>query len=169
MGIPCTDIFSHKGKMIDPDYMARGKVCKRILSVIFLLPAWFSPHTKLRVIFHRLRGVKIGKNVEIGYFCIIGNVHPYLITIEDEAVVTAGAVLLEHDNAFYYAHGGEVKFGPVVIKKRSFVGIHSVIMPNVTIGERAIIAANSVVSINVPPNTIVGGNPAKVIKNGPDN
>jgi len=150
--------------MRDSDFKARGKVRKRILSVIFLLPAWFSPHSKLRVIFHRLRGVKIGKNVEFRYFCIIGNVHPYLITIEDEAVVTAGSVLLEHDNAHYYAHGGEVNFGPVVVKKRSFVGIHSVIMPNVTIGERAIVATNSVVADDVPPDTVVGGIPARVMK-----
>jgi acetyltransferase-like isoleucine patch superfamily enzyme len=149
---------------MNPDYMARGKILKRMLSVIFLLPAWFSPHTKLRVFFHRLRGVKIGKEVEIGYFCIIGNVHPYMITIEDGAVITAGATLLEHDNSYYYTRGGEVKFGPVVIKKKAFIGINAVILPNVTIGERTIVGANSVALKDVPSDTVVGGVPARVLK-----
>jgi acetyltransferase-like isoleucine patch superfamily enzyme len=149
---------------MNPDYMARGKILKRMLSVIFLLPAWFSPHNKLRVFFHRLRGVKIGKEVEIGYFCIIGNVHPYMITIEDGAVITAGATLLEHDNSYYYTRGGEVKFGPVVIKKKAFIGINAVILPNVTIGERTIVGANSVALKDVPSDTVVGGVPARVLK-----
>jgi acetyltransferase-like isoleucine patch superfamily enzyme len=144
--------------------MAKGNLIRRIRSILFLLPAWFSPHTKLRVFFHRLRGVRIGKNVEIGYFCIIGNVHPHLITIEDGAVVTAEAVLLEHDNAYYYTRGGEVKYGPVVIQKRAFVGVHAVIMPNVTIGERSIVAANSVVVNSIPQDTVAGGIPATIIK-----
>ena len=149
---------------MDPDYLARGRIVRRIRSIMFLLPAWFSPASKLRVFFHRLRGVKIGKNVEIGYFCVIGNVHPQLVIIEDEAVVTAGAVLLEHDNAYYYTRGGEVKFGPVIIRKRAFVGINSVILPNITVGERSIVGANSVVINDVPPDTVVGGVPAKIIK-----
>ena len=144
--------------------MARGNFWRRFQSTLFQLPAWFSPHTKLRVLFHRLRGVKIGKNVEIGYFCIIGNVHPYLINIEDGAVVTAKVVLLEHDNAFYYSRGTDVNFGPIFVKKRSFLGIGSVVLPNVTIGERSIVGPNSVVIKDVPPDTIVGGIPAKIIK-----
>jgi acetyltransferase-like isoleucine patch superfamily enzyme len=150
--------------MVNSTYMARGNLFERVRSVAFLLPAWFSPHAKLRSFFHRLRGVKLGKHVEVGYFCIIGNVHPHLITIEDDAVVTAGAVLLEHDNAYYYSRGGEVKYGPVMVKKKAFIGIHSVVMPNVIIGERAIVAANSVVLNNVPPDTVVGGVPAKIIR-----
>ena len=149
---------------MDSEQKAKGSLLKRIRSVLFLLPAWFAPLSKLRVFFHRLRGVKIGKNVEIGYFCIIGNVHPHMITIEDEAVVTAGAVLLEHDNAYYFTRGGEVKFGPVIIKRKSFIGLHSVIMPNVTVGERSIVGANSVVLRDIPPDSVFAGVPAREIK-----
>ena len=150
-------------KPLNAGYMARGKFFKRIRSVVFLLPAWFAPSSCLRVFFHRLRGVKIGKKVEIGYFCIIGNVHPNLITIEDGGVVTAGVVLLEHDNAHYYTRGGRVKFGPVIIKKNAFIGLHAVILPNITVGERSIVGANSLVVRDVPPNTVVGGVPAKFL------
>ena len=148
----------------DLRFRARGSFFRRIRSIVFLIPAWFFPASKMRVFFHRLRGVKIGKKVEIGYFCIIGNVHPDLITIANGAVITAGSVILEHDNAYYYSRGGEVKFGPVKIGKKAFLGIHSVIMPNITIGDRSIIAANSVVIEDVPADTVVGGVPAKIIK-----
>ncbi len=144
--------------------MAKGHFFSRAFSTLLLFPAWFAPHKKIRVCFHRLRGINIGKNVEIGYFCIIGHVHPRMITIEDDAVITAGSVILEHDNAYFYTHNKAVKFGPVVIKKKAFIGIHAVIMPNVVIGERSVVGANSVVIESVPNDTVVGGIPAKFIK-----
>jgi acetyltransferase-like isoleucine patch superfamily enzyme len=146
--------------------VAKGNLLQRIFSVMFLLPAWFAPHKSLRVFFHRLRGVKIGKNVEIGYSCLLDNVHPNLITIEDGAVVTAGTVILAHDNAFFYTGRGPVKYGPVVIKKNAFIGINSLIMPNVIVGEKAIVGANSVVVRDVAANSIVAGSPARVIREG---
>lgn len=148
----------------DSRYKSFGNIFRRIRSVIFLFPAWFSPLSGLRVFFHRLRGVRIGRNVEIGYFCVIGNVHPHLIRIEDHAVVTVGSVLLAHDNAHYYTKGGDVKYGPVLIGTKAFIGTHSVVMPNVRIGECSIVAANSVVVRDVPAHTVVGGVPARIIK-----
>ena len=149
---------------MDPEEMAKGSVLRRIWSILFLMPSWFAFHSTLRIFFHRLRGVKIGKNVEVGYFCIIGNVHPYMVTIEEGAVISARATLLEHDNSYYFTRGGKIKFGPVVIKKKAFIGLNSVIMPNVTVGERSIVGANSLVLKDVPPDTVVGGVPAKEIK-----
>lgn len=146
------------------NFYAKGSFIKRLLVLIFLFPAWFAPHKKLRVFFHRLRGIKIGNNVEIGYFCIIGNVHPSLITIEDNVVITARTTILDHDNALYYTCRGSVNIGPVLIKKNAFIGIGCTIMPNVVIGERSIIAPHSFVNKNVDNNTLVGGTPAKLIK-----
>ena len=54
--------------------------------------------------------------------------------------------------------------GDTVIKSDAWIGMNAMIMPGVTIGEGAIVAAGSVVSKDVPPYTIVGGNPAKEIK-----
>ncbi|MGX2984291.1 sugar O-acetyltransferase [Helicobacter sp. 23-1048] len=54
---------------------------------------------------------------------------------------------------------------PVKIGNRVWIGIGATICPNVTIGDNSIIAAGAVVTKNVPPNVIVGGNPAKIIKN----
>ncbi len=53
---------------------------------------------------------------------------------------------------------------PIVIEDKVWVGINSTILPGVTIGYGAIVGANSVVIHDVPPMTVVGGNPAKVIK-----
>ncbi len=151
-------------KPVDPQFLAKGSLLKRIRSVLFLLPAWFSPHKSLRVLFHRWRGVNIGRNVEIGYYCVIGNVHPYNIHIEDGAVVTANCVLLDHDNALYYTLGGPVRFGEIRIGKSAFIGIGTVIMPGVVIGEKALVAPQSFVKDDVPTYCLAGGQPARVIK-----
>ena len=148
----------------EKDFLAQGNLRTRLLPSLLLMFAWFFPYRKIRVWFHKKRGVKIGKNVEIGYFCIIGNVHPELITIEDNAVITARTTILEHDNALYYTGRGDVISAPVLIKKGAFIGIASTIMPGVTIGERSIIACHSFVTKDVPDNTLMGGCPAKILK-----
>lgn len=142
----------------------RGPLARRILSSLLLLPSWFSPHASIRRFFHRARGVKIGRNVEIGYFCIIGNVFPSLITIEDDAVITAKAVVLEHDYSYCLSRGGKPRIGPVLIKRNAFIGVNAVILPNITIGEQAIVAANSLVVRNVPDRAVVIGVPAEVVQ-----
>jgi acetyltransferase-like isoleucine patch superfamily enzyme len=53
---------------------------------------------------------------------------------------------------------------PVRICKNAWIGAGATILPGVTVGENAVVAAAAVVTKDVPANTIVGGNPAKVIK-----
>lgn len=59
-------------------------------------------------------------------------------------------------------------FGKVVIEDWAYVGAFSQIMPGVTIGEGSIVAAGSIVTKSVPPHTVVGGNPAKIISTTAD-
>jgi len=148
----------------EQDFYAKGSSIRRLLTFPLLYLAWFAPYRKLRVLFHRLRGVKIGKNVEIGYFCLIGNIHPRMITIEDNATISARVTILEHDNSYYYTNRGEVRFGEVIIGDSAFIGIGAVIMPGVTIGSRSIVGSLSFVNKNVQDGEIVAGNPAKSIK-----
>ena len=54
-------------------------------------------------------------------------------------------------------------FGKVVIEDWCYIGAHSQIMPGVTIGEGSLVAAGSVVTKSIPPHSVVGGNPAKVL------
>jgi len=54
--------------------------------------------------------------------------------------------------------------GPVIIEDNVWIGEYAAILPNVTIGQGSIVAAHAVVTKDVPPYSVVGGNPAKVIK-----
>ena len=87
-----------------------------------------------------------------------------MVEIEDNVTIAAMSIILAHDNSMYYSHDGDVRFGKVVIKKNAFIGVHSVILPGVTIGEGAIVGAMSLVNRDVPPNTVVAGVPARVIR-----
>lgn len=108
-------------------------------------------------------GVSIGKN------CLIATRNwpsePYLITIGNNVQITNCVSIHCHG-------GGQVVrkqvpdfdvFGKVVIKDWAYVGAYSQILPGVTIGEGALVAAGSVVTKSVDPYTVVGGNPAKYI------
>ena len=148
-------------------FYAKGAFWARVRSTLFLLPAWFAPHKILRVFFHRLRGVDIGKNVEIGYFCIIGHVHPQMIHIGDNAVITAKAVILEHDNSYFYTIGKDVIFSEVQIGERAFIGIGSIIMPNAKIGKYSIVGAMSLVKSEIPDYCVAVGTPARILKTLP--
>ena len=57
-----------------------------------------------------------------------------------------------------------VKCSPVCIKKNAWIGARAIILPGVTIGENAVVGAGSVVTKDVPSNTIVVGNPAKILQ-----
>ncbi|GAA4400195.1 hypothetical protein GCM10023187_13110 [Nibrella viscosa] len=123
---------------------------------------------KNRCRLERLRGVKIGRNVFLGGGNILDRVRPDLITIDDEVSLAGGVYILTHSNpttplrAILGESAHVIK--PVHIKKGAWIAINVVILPGVTIGENSIVAAGSVVRKDVPPYTVVGGNPAKVIK-----
>jgi len=145
--------------------MAARPLRRQVRSTVFLLPAWFSPSSSLRVAFHRARGVKVAQNVEIGYFVIIDNLYPGLVTIEKGATISARTTILAHDEARAYALGGEEIRSPVRIGRNSFIGVHSVILPGVEIGESSIVGAGSVVTKSVPAGMTVAGVPARPIRN----
>jgi acetyltransferase-like isoleucine patch superfamily enzyme len=106
---------------------------------------------KLRVKLQRMRGVKIGNDVWIGYGALIETAYPNLVTIGDRVVIGIRSTILAH---FQEITG-------VTIKNDVYIGACAVILPGVTVGEGAVISAGSVVSASVPPMTVVQGNPAK--------
>ena len=116
----------------------------------------------------RLRGVKIGENVFLGGGNVLDRVRPDLITIEDYVSLAGGVYILTHSNPTTPLR--EIlgprshKIAPVHIKKGAWITLNVVILPGVTIGENSIVSTGSVVRKDVPPYTIVAGNPAKVIK-----
>lgn len=106
---------------------------------------------------------KIGKNVFINFdsvFLDLGG-----ITIGDNVLIAPKVSLLTegHPTSIEDRHSLIPK--PIYIKKNAWIGANSTILSGVTIGENAVVAAGAVVSEDVPDNTIVGGIPAKFIKN----
>jgi len=102
---------------------------------------------------HRLRGTKIGRNVWISQFVYIDELHPEDVSIGDNCTVGMRTSIISH---FYWGPRRKGHGGKIVIDKDVFIGPHCVILPNVTIGEGAVIKAGTVVSRNVPPHAFWG-------------
>jgi acetyltransferase-like isoleucine patch superfamily enzyme len=127
--------------------------------------AMFAPHSTLRVILHRARGVRIGKGVLLGFNVIIDNVYPELITISDGAALAGSNVLLAHSKPPEHFRGVVESFAaPVIVGKDAWIGIGAMILSGVTVGEGSVVSAGSVVTRDVPPHYLVAGNPARHIK-----
>ena len=84
------------------------------------------------------------------------------INIEDNVQIGPNVMLVTTNHDFN--HREVVLRRPIVIKKSAWIGGRAMILPGVTIGENAVVAGGAVVTKDVEPNTIVGGNPAKAIK-----
>lgn len=117
---------------------------------------------------HLIRGVRFSKVLSnyIAFNVLLDTNYPELIEINEGAWLTRGVVILTHFNPTPMLSEiikGERK-GKVIIGKGTFVGVNSMILPGVTIGDYSIIAAGSVVTKDVPSYSMVGGNPAKFIK-----
>jgi acetyltransferase-like isoleucine patch superfamily enzyme len=116
--------------------------------------------------------VEIQKNVTVGRNCKIQS-HSFLcegISIEDEAFIGHGVMFINDRYPRSATASGALqteadwKVVPTVIKKGASIGSNATILCGVTVGEGAIVGAGSVVTKDVPPRTIVAGNPAKVIR-----
>jgi len=111
-----------------------------------------------------------GKGVKIGDDCLIFSINfssePYLIEIGDHVVVSPGTTFITHDGSvwlFRDKHPNITVFGKISIGNNSFIGANSIILANTTIGSNCIIGAGSVVRGKIPDNSVVMGNPAKVV------
>ncbi len=108
--------------------------------------------------------VKIGKGVMIMPDCLMmarGGV-----IIDDGAMIAANVQLISNNHDLYDRMILTCK--PVHIGKNAWIGAGATILPGVTVGDNAVVAAGAVVTKDVAPNTIVGGNPAKFIKEIPE-
>ena len=124
--------------------------------------------SRIRCTLERWRGVKVGKHVFLGGGNVLDRARPDLITIEDYVSLAGNVYILTHSNPTEPIReilGDEAtKIAPVIIKRGAWIAVSVVILPGVTIGENSIVAAGAVVTKDVPPYSIVGGAPAKVIK-----
>lgn len=116
--------------------------------------------------------VEIQKNSLIGKNCKISS-HTFIcegVTIEDNVFIGHNVAFINDSFPRATANDGKLqteadwKVEPTLVKKGASIGSGSTILSNVIIGENAIIGAGSVVTKNVPPDTIVAGNPSKILR-----
>jgi len=140
---------------------------KYVMNWVILSP--IAPR-KLRPSIWRTVGCKVGKDVFIGANVSFDTGHADLIDIEDHVHVTARCLLLCHQRDLSdYKQGDDAaklkyKLGRIHLKKGCMIGMNTMIMPGVTIGEGTIVGAFSLVTKDIPAWTIAVGRPAKVVK-----
>ena len=108
------------------------------------------------------KNIRFGKNVFINSGCCFQDQGG--ITIGDGSLIGHQVVLATLNHALEPDQRATTVPGPIVIGKNVWIGAHATILQNVTIGDNAVVAAGAVVTRDVPPNTIVAGVPAKVVK-----
>ncbi len=181
------DIFTRdlEGELVDMN----DPECEKILAVIRKTIALTSKlnsgsHSpkKVRKMFGKIIGQKLdegswiippfyvdfGRNIRVGKNFFMNQACTFMdrggITIGDDVFIAPKVCLttINHDFNPYNRRATFCK--PIVIGNRVWIGINVTICPGVKIGDNSVIAAGSVVTKDVPPNVIVGGNPARVIK-----
>ncbi|MCC7385920.1 MAG: acyltransferase [Deltaproteobacteria bacterium] len=106
-------------------------------------------------------GLKIGKNVVVESSVYIDQTSPFLIEIGDNCALAHGVRILAHDATPFRFLGGYTRLGKVHIKDNCFIAEDVIVLPGVTIGPNALVAAGSVVNKDIPPNSCVAGVPAR--------
>lgn len=112
-----------------------------------------------RLYLNRVWGMNIGPDCMISFSAVLDRTYPRGVRIGASSAVNFGAVILTHD----YTRDMHLD---TVIGDRCQIGANSFIMPGVTIGDECVVAPASVVMKDVPPNTLVAGNPARMIERG---
>lgn len=116
--------------------------------------------------------VEIQKNASVGHRCKISS-HTFVcegVTIEDNVFIGHGVTFINDSYPRSTTEAGELqtekdwRVETTVVKRGASIGSGATILSNLVIGENAIVGAGSVVTHDVPPNTIVVGNPARVLR-----
>ena len=182
-----TDIFQRllNGEAVpfnDPDYFRINNACNETRKLLVQLNT-ASEGEEIRNLLSKITGIevhattmvfppfqvnygkntKIGKNVFINFDCTFLDLGG--ITIEDHVMLAPKVSLLSEGHPVAVNDRQTLTVGRIHIKRGAWIGANATILQGVTIGENAVVAAGAVVSKDVPANTIVGGIPAKHIKN----
>lgn len=108
------------------------------------------------------KNITLGKRVFINAGCRFQDQGG--IIIGDDVLIGHNAVLATLNHGFAPEDRGNLYPAPIVISNKVWLGANVTVMPGVSIGENAIVAAGAVVTKDVPANTVVGGVPAKLLR-----
>ena len=113
----------------------------------------------------RRQGMKIGENCYLNTLSF--STEPYLIEVGNHVAIAGGTDIITHDGAIWCFREDELidtdVFGKIKIGNNVFIGDNCVILPNVVIGDNCIVGAGSVVRGKFPDNSVIFGNPAKLV------
>lgn len=154
---------------IAPDVVLGRDV--RLYAFVNLYGCTIGDECKIGTFVEIQRGARVGRRVKISSHTFICEG----VTIEDEAFIGHGVMFINDRYPRATTAAGELQteadwtLTPTLVKRRASIGSNATILCGVTIGEEAIVGAGSVVTHDVPPRTIVAGNPARVIRRLDDN
>lgn len=112
----------------------------------------------------RASGVRVGERCRI--YSRNFSTEPFLVSLGDDVCVAGGVSFLTHDGAarlLAKRRPGVQKFGRITVGDACFIGQNAIIMPGTSIGKDCIVGAGAVVSGDIPANSLVVGNPGRVV------
>lgn len=166
----------------DPAYYPIREIIDNAQKIIAEMNGSYLGPDKIRALFSELTGKKaddslwvmtpfytdFGRNITVGKNVFINHCCEFMdrggITIEDDVFIgpKVNLITINHSINPYERHITVSK--PIRICSRVWIGANATVMPGVTVGENSIISAGAVVTKDVPPNIIVAGIPARILK-----
>ncbi|MFT9487073.1 MAG: acyltransferase [Tepidibacillus sp.] len=133
---------------------------KVMKSFIVITIARFTPWLPVKNWLYRtFLQMEIGEKTSIALMVMMDTMFPEKIHIGDNTIIGYNTTILAHEYLIE-----EYRLGDVYIGSNVMIGANSLILPGVTIGDYAVVAAGAVVTKDVPPYAFVAGNPARIIK-----
>lgn len=117
-----------------------------------------------KISYLRKQGMKIGNKCHLETFSF--STEPYLIELGDDVTIASGTVFITHDGAiqcFRADFPDDDVFGRIIVGNNVFIGDNCTLLPNTVVGNNCIVGAGSVLRGRFPDNSVIIGNPAKVI------
>lgn len=156
--------YIHRTLSLNPELNASthtGQARERLAQII---GAGIDESTVIFTPFHTNFGrfISLGRNVFINHGCSFLDLGG--ITIEDNVLIGPKVNLITENHPLHPAHRNQLLCKPILVRKNAWIGAAATILPGVTIGENAVIAAGAVVHSDVAANTVVGGVPARFLK-----
>lgn len=108
-------------------------------------------------LYNRFWGMDLHPTVKVSLTAKLDRTYPKGVHIKAYSYITFGATILTHDRT-------RGIYRDTVIEENCFIGARAIIMPGITVGHNSIVGAGAVVTKDVPPRTIVAGNPAEIIR-----
>ncbi|WP_168118484.1 acyltransferase [Paenibacillus sp. HB172176] len=133
---------------------------KAVKNFVFIQIARYCPFLSVKnSIYRRLLGMKVGEHTSFALMVMVDVFFPEKISVGRNSIIGYNTTILTHEYLIK-----EYRLGQVVIGDSVMIGANTTILPGVTIGDHAVVAAGSLVHKDVPAHAFVGGNPMRIIE-----